>query len=148
MLGLAATLDRSVRRLAALGVLALASCQKSTAPDTLAVSLVLSKDVVAASNPVSITITATNVGEQPLTINVSCKGTFRVVTLAGEVVTAPQFCSEFAINITRELAPGEQILYEYPWDATGINGRLALGEYRVLGEVDHRRSIAVRIIVQ
>jgi hypothetical protein len=126
----------------------LAGCQSGTAPDMLDVSLVVSDGVVAPGDDIVLTIAATNVGSERTTVNITCQGTYRVLALDGSVVASPQFCPMTLMIVTRDLAPGEQIVYQHAWDATVSGVRLAPGEYRVVGEVASRRSEAVRVVVE
>lgn len=141
-------INRSMVCLATATLLATASCEESTAPDPVSVSAVIRNSVVASGSSTSLVISATNLGARPATINVSCNGTYRTLTAAGEVVSDREFCGLILVARFKELAPGEQVVYEVRWDAVGTQGAMAPGEYRIIGEVSGRLSSPVRVVVQ
>jgi hypothetical protein len=139
------TLSGALACAAALSTLA---CRSTSAPDTLSVHLLLSSAVVPSGGTTSVTISATNVGDAALTINDSCEGEYRTISLRGDILRIRQFCSHILILRMKTLAPGEQVSYVQTWEATGDQGALPPGEYRVVGFVSGRSSDAVRLTVQ
>ena len=122
---------------------ALVGCTNTTEPrQKLEVSVALSSAEVHPGESIEVTVTAINRGTRPVIINgSSCPDAFVVTTVRGIVVgPGEKICALIAIS--KEIAPGDQIVFGAHWEGDALRGQpggspvfLDAGEYRLRGQV-------------
>ena len=128
----------------AVGVLAMSvtACSASTGlSDNVVVEIAVSAPTVSAEAKVTIRVTATNRGTEPVQINAgTCPEAFEVLAINGRQVGPPSLICQLDLRL-QSLEPGESFEFNHNWDgagnAGGINHReaLPLGDYLLRGRV-------------
>ena len=133
-------------RSCAVGVLAMGvtACSASTglSDNVVVVEIAVSAPTVSAEAKVTITVTATNGGTDPVEINVHpCPEVFEVLGIDGQQVGPPTLPCILIALPPQALQPGESFEFHHTWDGAGnrvgINQRepLPLGAYLLRGRV-------------
>ena len=126
----------------AIALILLVACETVTGPDEgLVVSITTSRELVSATQPVSITVTVVNRSPWPARVPIHCGPHFVVLDQQeNRVGPAGRICSLIA-HPPRTVAPGESFTFQDRWSGDGGEAdalpahRLAPGTYRIVGRV-------------
>jgi hypothetical protein len=119
-------------RLLPVVLVSLTACRQTTSPaDDLTASAAVMPAGVRAGETVTVRITVTNSGSEPRRISTStCRAPFVVADRAGKFVGPVPVGTCSLIDLTKELAPGEEHVFTLPWTAD-----VAPGTYRLRARV-------------
>ena len=130
---------RRIARLAlAASVASLYSCDSAGPEEFIDVELTLSDSVLVLRTPITVNVTATNLGRRAVRVGAHpCPPKLEVQDMSGRVVVdwRSVFCTLEAIA-PRELDPGDSFGFQYSWDGSipASGGEyLEDGAYRIQG---------------
>jgi hypothetical protein len=112
------------------------SCSLGDPVDAGSLNVYLSTDkaTLAIGDSMTITVTAQNVGNDPLTFTgpSNCLMYIEVLTNQGQSVWNSNVTCVPGPTVTEEIAPGQDKVQSFKWDGTGLGGgRLTAGFYHI-----------------